>query len=149
MTEDQVGLEFWPAEIEHAVLEAQLFGGDVLTFAPRDGNRRCRRGPHHPELMHLHFDLARGHRHVAGRLTAHRDDALNQHNRFGRRGGGRDHDLGRRPLGVARKLDQPVAVPQVEKDNPAKVAATMDPAAEANGLPDVGTGQGATAMGAK
>jgi hypothetical protein len=52
-------------------------------------------------------------------------------------------------LRIARKLHQPVAVPQVKEDDPTEIAAAMDPAAQTNRLADVSARERTATMGTK
>lgn len=52
-------------------------------------------------------------------------------------------------MGIAGELHQTIAITKVEKDDAAEITAAVDPAAKANGVAGLGTGQGTSTMSAQ
>ena len=65
-------------------------------------------------------------------LRPHLDLPFDQDHRFGAELGSRGHHFGRRPARVEGELQEPVAVAEVDEDEPPQVAHAVDPATEAD-----------------
>ena len=58
MTHHQVLLQLRAAQVEDAVLQPQLLGGELLALAASDRDRRRHRWPDHTNRRAAHFDIA-------------------------------------------------------------------------------------------
>jgi len=149
MPQDQVPLQLGAAQVEHPVLEPELLGGKIFVLLARDRDRGGLRGAHDLQLGDVHLDLARDQVGIAGRFGAQGHVPCGQDHRLRPQGGGTLHDVGRGPFGIERELHQPGAIAQVHEDQAAQVAAAMDPSAQAHPLPERGTRELATHVGAQ
>ncbi len=149
VAEDQVLLQLRATEVEHAVLEAELLGRQLLLLLAGHRNARGLRGARDLEIGDVDLDLPRAQALVAGRLGSECHLAGHQHDGLGPRRCGPRHHLGRRPVGVARELHQSRAVAQVDEHKSAQVPPTVDPAAEPHLLAHVGAGELAGPVGAQ
>ena len=124
---DDLG-DFGPAEVEVAVLEAELLvhiGGLVDVEGRRD--RLVEDGHGGGD----HFDLAGGHVGVHGCGVAGLDGALDLEDPFDARAVGGGVGLG--VLRVQNELDDAAGIAEVDEDEAAVVAAAVDPAGDADG----------------
>jgi hypothetical protein len=92
----------------------------------------------------VHLDLAGGHCRIAPDLGTDADVAFDQDDGLGADRRGPRDDIRRAPARVEGELHQAGPVAQIEKDQAAKIAAPVYPAAETNSLARVVTGQGST-----
>ena len=129
--------------------QAQVLGRKLGILAQRYWDGRCDGWPNHADDGRAYLNLACGQVIVANALGPFGDDALD-HNGALRadRGRGRNH-LGRGPLGVERHLHQPLAIAQVNEDEPAEVARLVHPSAEGDSLARVLDAEGAAQVRAE
>ncbi len=149
VAQDEVALQFGAPEVEHPMLEPQLFCRQLLVLLPRHRDGRRLRRTDDLQLGQVHLDLPRYQRRVAGRLRTERHRPARQHDRFCSEGGRPRHDLRRGPVGIARELDQAGAIAQVDEHQAAQVAAPVHPPAKPDLLADVRARQLATAVRAE
>jgi hypothetical protein len=142
---DQILLEIASTQVEVPVFQSKLFGRKLLTFSAGDRDGRRHRGTYDPELARSDFDLAGFHVRVPHLRRARADLALERYHRLQTELSRALDDVGRRPFGIEGNLDEPSAIPEVEKDDSAKVPRAVYPATE----PDVGTDVGYSELAAE
>ena len=128
VAQDQVGLQLGPPQVEVAMLEAQLLSRQFFGLPARHRNcgRLGRAGD--AQQRGVHLDLAGRELGVAHRRRASHDLAFDEQHRFRAHGLRAGHDFRRGPSRADRDLHESVAIPEIEKHDPSKVAAAMDPA---------------------
>ena len=141
MAKPDVALHLRPAEVQVAVLQAQLLGG---LGRVGDDERRHLGGGEDAELERLDLDLARGDVLVDGGAAA--DPAAHPDDEFAAELLRLLGQLG--PVGLEDDLGQAFAVAQIDEDEMAHVAGLVDPAAEDDLAAVVGGPQGAAVVGA-
>ena len=82
MAQDEIAGQLRAPQVEHPVLEPQLFGGEFLTLLPSDRDRRRLRRSHDLEGLHPDLDVPGGERRVAGRFRTQFHGAAHQHDAF-------------------------------------------------------------------
>ncbi len=146
VSQHEVPRQLRAAQVEHPVLESQLLGGKLLALLAGDRNRGRLRRPHDLQGFHPDFDVASGEGGVARGLRPELNCTAHQYDTLGSDLSGPAQHLGWSPLGIEGELHDPVAVPQVNEQKPAKIAHPMHPAAEANLLARVVAAETAAAV---
>jgi len=149
MAQNQLLLKLGTPQIEMAILEAELLGGQLFTLAARDRNRRRFRRSHDAQRCGVHLDITSRELGVAhGRRTGD-DLALDEQDGLGPHRLRAGHEIGRGPGRPDCDLYQSVAIAEIEKDDSSEVAAAVDPAPQPNPLPHVLFPQRAAAVGSQ
>src|SRR5690242_10568270 len=146
MPQHQVALHFRPAEIEMAVLEAQLLGRELFTLAARDGNRWRDGRSQDDEPGGLYLDVSGRELGVLHARRPRGDLALDLDHRLAPQSGRHaPHLVGRSR--ADRDLHQARAVAQIDEEDAPEVAPAVHPAAQPHPLPDMLRAQLAAAQG--
>ena len=147
MPEHEGVLEFLASQIEDAMPEPELFGGELPLLDRRDWEGGRHRWSHHADRRRPDLDAACRHLRIEHLRRTRRHRPLDHHHALDPDRRSRRDRLCRRPMRVERALHHPTPVPEVEEDLPPEVTRAMDPAAEHDRGPDVGGAQGAGQVG--
>ena len=139
---DQVLLQRRASEVEIAVFEPDILAGLAVIHDLKGRGLRLRE---HAQIGHLDLDVTGGDLVGFGGALAHPAHRAQDILRAGGERLVKDRAVG---AVVERELDDAGAVAQVDEDELAEVALTLNPAADRDGLADVFTSQGAAVMGA-
>ena len=145
MAQHEVALHLGTAQIQVAVLEPQLLGGELFAFPAGHGDRRRDRRAHDRQLRRLHLHVAGrelGVLHVRG---ARGHVALDLDDRLARDSARHSPHLLRGPW-PGGDLDDPRSVAQVDENDPAQIPPTVYPATQPHALADVLQAQLAAAV---
>jgi hypothetical protein len=148
MAQGEVALQIGPPKIQVPVQQPQLLARQLLPLGAPYGDRQrlqCGRADD-LELVCVHLYLAgrhigiQGFRRPGGDLSAHQDHGLGRHRRR------LLDDLRRTPVRSECDLHDPVAVAQIQEDQPAEIAPAVDPAAELHARADMGRAESTAAV---
>ena len=139
---DDVLVQRLAAQVEEAVLEADVFR--VVRLA-EDRQRQFLRRRQHLNLLGVELDLAGRHVLVDGVVGARLDEAVDADHPFA---ADRLGQFEGRAVGIGDDLGHAVVVAQVDEEDAAMVADTVNPAGETNGGADIGLPQGGTGVAA-
>ena len=131
MAEEQIALDRAAAQVEVAVLHAQVVAAVGVVL---DGEWRGVGRVEDVEFIHLDFDLAGGDLQVLGLALADGADGLDDELAAELPGLATEVGVG---VHVEGELRDAVAVAQVHEGEAAEVAGALDPAAQGDGLSDV------------
>ena len=137
VAQHQVRLQLGAAQVEHPVLEAQLLGGQLLAFLARHRDRGRDGRADHAKVGHVHLDVARGECGVAATSGRRPTVPSTSTTDSVPAAAARAITSGDGPARVEGELHDPGAVAQVDEDEPAEVAAPVNPAAQSHRLTDL------------
>src|SRR5690242_8250455 len=134
---DEIPLQLTATQIEIAMLQSQLLGGKLLALPARDGNRGSLSRSHDGEVLGANLDVARLHFRVSHFSRARRHFAVDDDDRLERKLACALDDFSRRPAWIEGDLDESGAVPEIQEDDAAEVAGSMNPPAQFHFRADV------------
>ena len=126
--------ERWPAQIEDAMLQAQLFGRLCLIV---DGKRRRFRAIEDLDARSDHLDVTRGQLRILLRFGALFHFAVDAHDEFAAQFFRSIDDISRHEFLVSNDLHDTGPITKIDEDELTEVALLLHPAVESDLLPDV------------
>jgi hypothetical protein len=137
VSKNEILLQLIPAKVEDAVTQSQLFCGEFLTLAERDRNRRRIGRADDVECCASHLDLS-GRDVRVDRATVSRDHfALDENDTLNAGRRRRADERCARPRRAEGELDDTFAIPKIDEQEAAEIAASLNPPAKTNALTNV------------
>ncbi len=138
VAQDQVLLQLGPTQIQIAVFEPELLGGQLFAFTAGDRNRRRFSWPDDLEIARSYLNIARLHLGVAHLGWTRGNFTFDHHYCLEAELAGPLDDIRRGPFRIEGHLQQTRSIPEVEEDYAAQISGSMYPAAESDFGANVG-----------
>jgi len=145
----QVALQLGATEVEIAVAQPQLLGGQRLSLGSGHGNGGRDSRPDDANRARLHFHIAGGQLRVPARFRAGGDLTLHEHDALLPYGGGRTLHRVAHDRRIEGDLHDALTVAQVDEDQPAEVSLAVHPPAQPDRPPRIREPQRAAIVGAQ
>jgi len=148
VSEYQVFLQLGPTQIQIAVFEPELFGGQLFAFAAGDWNRRRFGWPNYLEIARSYLDVASLHLGVAHLGWTRGNVTFDHYHRLEAEPARPLDDIRRSPFRIEGHLQQTRSIAEIEEDYAAQISGSMYPTAESDFGADVRRSELTAQMGA-